>query len=54
MEDGNDLSLDGSSDEGSLGFHPPLGFMGNVGFLCDSEGRMEMSVDYVGPDPLNR
>ena len=27
--------------------------MGNYGYLCDSEGHMEMSVDYVGPDPLN-
>ena len=53
-EDGDDPSLDGSSDEGSLGFDPPLGFMENFGYLCDSEGRMEMSVDYVGPDPLNR
>ena len=53
-EDGDDSSSDGSSDEGSLGFEPPLGFMGNLGFLCGSEGRMEMSVDYVGPDPLNR
>ena len=36
-----------------MGFDQPLRFMGNFGFLCDSEGRMEMSVDYVGPDPLN-
>ena len=28
--------------------------MGNFGYLCDSEGRMEMSVHYVGPEPLNR
>ena len=53
-EDGEDPCSDGSSDEGSLGFHPPLGFMGNFGYLCDSEGRMEMSVDYVRPEPLNR
>ena len=52
-EDGNDPSSDGSKDEGSLHFDPPLGFMGNFGYLCASEGRMEMLVDYVGPDPLN-
>ena len=44
---------DGSSDEGSLGFDPPLEFMGTFSYLCDSEGRMEMSLDYVGPDPLS-
>ena len=54
MEDGNDPSSDSSSDEGSLGFDPPLQFMGSFGYLCDSEGCMELSVDYVGPDPLNR
>ena len=53
-EDGDDPSSDGSSDEGSLGFDPPLGLRGNFGYLCDSEGHMEMSVHYVGPDPLNR
>ena len=53
-QDGDDLSSDGSSDEGSLSFEPPLEFMGNFGYLCDPEGRMEMSVDYVGPGPLNR
>ena len=53
-EDGDDPSSDGSSDEGSLVFNPPLKFMGNFGYLCDSEGRMEMLVDYVGADPLNR
>ena len=53
-EDGDDPSLDGSSDEGSLSFDPPLRVMGSFGYLCDSERRMEMSVDYVGPDPLNR
>ena len=53
-KDGADPSSDGSSDQGSLGFDPPLGFIGVVGFLCDSEGRMEMLVDYVGPKPLNR
>ena len=52
--DGDDPSSDGSTDKGSLSFDPPLGFMGNFGYFCDSEGRMEMSVDYVGPDPLNR
>ena len=52
-EDSNNPFLDGSSYEGSLGFDPPLGYMGNFGFLCDSGGRMEMLVDYVGPDPLN-
>ena len=53
-EDGDDTSSDGSSDEGLLGFDPPLGFMGNFGHLCDSESRIEMWVDYVGQDPLNR
>ena len=53
-EDGNDPSLDGSSEEGSLHFDPTPGFMGNFGYLCDSEGRMEMSVAYVGPDAPNR
>ena len=53
-EDGDDPSSDGSSDEGLLGFDPPLGFLRNFGYLCDSEGRPEMSLDYVGPDPLNR
>ena len=53
-EDGNDPSSDGSSDRRSLDFDPPLGFMGSFGYLCDSEGCMEMLVDYVGPDPLNR
>ena len=53
-EDGNDPCSDGSSDEGSLGFDPPWEFMGNFGYLCDSEGPMEMSVDYVGPDPQSR
>ena len=53
-EDGDDPSSDGCSEEGSLHFHPPLGFMGSFGYLCDSEGRMEMSVDYVGPHPLKR
>ena len=53
-EDGEDPSSDGSSNEGALGFGPPQEFMGNFGFLCDSESRMEMSVDFVGPDPLHR
>ena len=53
-EDSNDPSSDGSSDEGSLDFDPFLEFMGNFSYLCNSEGRMEISVDYVGPDPLNR
>ena len=53
-EDGNDPSSDASSDEGSVGFDPPLGFMGNFGYFCDSAGRMEMSVDYVGTDAANR
>ena len=53
-EDGDDPSLDGSSEEGSLRFDPPLECMGNFGYLCDFEVRMEMSVDYVGPEPLNR
>ena len=52
-EDGDHPYLDGFSNEGSLGFDPPLELMGNVGYLSDSEGRMEMSVDYVGPEPLN-
>ena len=53
-EDGDEPYSDGSSDEGSLGFDQPLGFMGNFGFLCDSERCMEMSVDHVGPNPLSR
>ena len=53
-EDGNDPSSDGSSEEGLLGFDPPMECMGNFGYLWDSEGRTEMSVDYVGPDQLNR
>ena len=53
-EDGDHPSSDGSSDEGWLGFDPPLGFMDNFGYSCDSEGCMKMSVDYVGPDQLNR
>ena len=53
-EEGDDPSLDGSSNQGSLGFDPPLGFMGNLGYLCDSEGRMEISVDCVGRNPLYR
>ena len=53
-EDGADPSSGGSSDEGSSGFDPPLEFMGNFSYWCDSEGRMEMLVDYVGPDPLTR
>ena len=52
-EDGDHPYLDGFSNEGSLGFDPPLELMGNFGYLSDSEGRMEMSVDYVGPEPLN-
>ena len=51
--DGDDPSSDGSSNEGSLGFDPPLGFTGNFSYLCDSKSLMEMSVDYVGPDPPN-
>ena len=53
-EDGNDSSSDGCSDEGWLGFDLPLEFMGNFGYWCDSEGCMERSVDFEGPDPLNR
>ena len=53
-ENGDDPSTDGSSDQGSLSFDPPLGFMGSFGYLCESEGRMEMSVDYLGPDQLDR
>ena len=52
-EDGDDTSPNGSSDGGWLCFDRPLGFMVNFGYLCDSEGRMELSVDYVGPDPLS-
>ena len=52
-EDGDDPCSDGSSNEGSLDFDQPLGFMGTFGYLCDPEGCMEMSVDYVAPDPLN-
>ena len=53
-EDGDDPSSDGSSNKGLLEFDAPLGFMGSFGYLCDSDCHMEMSVDYVGPDPLNR
>ena len=53
-EDCDNPSSDRCSEEGSLGFDPPLGFMGSFGYLCDSEGRLEISVDYVGPDPLHR
>ena len=53
-EDRDGPSSDGSSDKGSLGDEPPLGFMGNLGYLFDSEGHLEMCVDYVGPDPLSR
>ena len=37
-EDGDYPFLAGSSDEGSLGFDPPLGFVGTLGYFCDSGG----------------